>query len=203
MLEDEYLNYLINPEDKTVHNYINELGTKLNDNERDEARLMLNDLYLNGRDDYWICIAFKRILGKGSFSQWKYLLKYEPFIKENDSIYNEYVAEMSIHSRLKELDSYCGFCWDSICKDMSAEDEENIEILSQLSIGCDERHTLTNFKDIIEYYFFKYYMSLEMFKAHLTVSYYAKNEPTPWDIRYNSLTDEEREQYIKDGWIRA
>ena len=202
MKENDYLNYLVNPENKTVHNFINELGAQLNDFERNEARLILNDLYLNGRDDYWICIAFKRILGKGSFLQWKYLLNYEPFIKENDSIYNEYVTEMTLHKMLKELDCYCGFCWDSICKDMSAEDDANIETLSQLSIGCEE-YKLTNFKDIIEYYFFKYYLNLEMIKAHLTVSYYAKNEPTPWDIAYSKLTDEESAQLIKDGWIRA
>ena len=201
--KNEYIPDFQNIENKTIHNYINELGTKLSDYERDDARFILNYLYLNGRDDYWICIAFIRILGKGNFSQWKYLLNYDPFIKETDEIYRYYIKNMKPYERLKELDSYCGFGWDSErFKDISEEDDDNLCILVNDLIDKD-KDTLNNYTDIIDYYFYKYYLSADMIKTHLQVIYYAKDELTPFDIKYKNMSDEERAQWIKDGWLRG
>lgn len=201
--KEEYIPDFLNVETKTVHNYINELGAKLSNYERDDARLILNDLFLNGRDDYWICIAFIRILGKGSFSQWKYLLNYEPFIKETDAIYKYYIKDMKPYERLKELDNYCAFGWDSErFKDISEDDDENLYILVNELLD-EDKNTLNDYSDIIDYYFYKYYLTEDMIKAHLQVIYYAKDEPTPFDIYYENMSDEERAQWIKDGWLRG
>ena len=67
----------------------------------------------------------------------------------------------------------------------------------------DTIKVIGKYADIIDYYFYKYYLSADMIKTHLQVIYYAKDELTPFDIKYKNMSDEERAQWIKDGWLRG
>ena len=87
-----------------------------------------------------------------------YSLRTLAYYQREVGIYNELIKEMTTYTRLKELDSYCGFCYDSEpFKNISEEDDENLLALSQLSIGCEE-YDLTPFKEVIDYYFFTLYI---------------------------------------------
>ena len=49
---------------KDIHDFINELGTRLEEKDKEEARMILNQLYLDGYDDLFICIALIRVLAR-------------------------------------------------------------------------------------------------------------------------------------------
>lgn len=137
---------------KDIHELINELGINLDENERLDAMSILNNLFLNGTSDIWICIALGRILSKGNFNQWKFLLYYDDFIKETDYLENVFI-KTSLKDMLKELDCAIGFNRDI---DIS---EEEIEYLNENYIYPSWNNELNydEFKDDIEYYFMKYH----------------------------------------------
>lgn len=196
----EFIDCFENRENKTVHNFINELGAQLNEDEKDMARMILNDLFLNGRDDCWICIALIRILGKGSFSQWKYLLQYQPFIEENDWLYNEYLR-IPLADRLKEIDLSIGFC-EELFIDLDEEDENNVEVLAELSIDRNKVSNLDSYRDIIDYYFFKVYLNPKYIRYVLELMYRNDKEITkPLDIWVNKLTETEKMLMVEEGWL--
>ena len=135
-----------------MHELINELGARLDDYERYDAMMILNSLYQNGYSDLWICIALGRILEKGSFNQWKFLLYYDDFIKENDFL-ERYFLNISLKDKLKEIDCSIGFN-----KDIDIPDEE-IDYLNENYIYPSWENELNydDAKDEIEYYYSKYY----------------------------------------------
>lgn len=75
---------------KDIHTLINELGARLNDEDRDEARIILNYLYLDGYDDLFICIALIKVLERGDFKRNKYLFSYQPFLNEINDLKNKF-----------------------------------------------------------------------------------------------------------------
>lgn len=190
---------------KSVHSYINELGSSLDELERDDARMILNDLYLNGRDDYWICFALIRIMGKGSFSKWKYLLYYDDFIKENDYLYKDYVS-MSITEKENLLSEIYAYCSDTDAfKNLSPEEEEELDFISNL-FDCDEEY-LNQYKDTIEYYYFKYCMSADGIKSILRITLYPtkreKEGTKKFEKWVRGLSVAEKHDLINRGWLKS
>lgn len=197
----EYLNffdYIENIENKNVFNYICELGAQLNDFERNDARMILNDLSLNGRDDYWICIAFIRILGKGSFSQWKYLLNYEPFIKENDWLYDTY-EKKTLKEKIQDLDLYVGYG----AKDVNFTDEESNDLTILYDISTSNNVDLNDYKDFINYYFYKFYLTDECLKTSLEIIYYSSGENAKFKKWYRGLSVGEKRDLINAGLLKS
>jgi len=196
---DDYLGFLKDIENKTVHNYINELGAQLSDFERDEARLILNDLFLSGRDDCWICIALIRILGKGSFTQWKYLLMYEPFIEETDIIYN-LCKKTRVEKKLKELDFYCGYIGEEYFKGLSEEDDNNLEILADMSISEDRISNYEPFKEVINYYFYRFYLNADVIKRYLEDIKYNNKNYKSFDFLHELIRADELFRLKEEKW---
>lgn len=135
-----------------IHALINEMGARLESDERYEAMVLLNNLYLQGVSDIWICIALWRVLEKGSFNQWKYLLQYDEFKKENDYLEKQFIS-IPENKKLEELDRAIGFNRDI---DIS---EEEIEYLNENYIYPSWNNELyyEEAKEEIEYYFMKYH----------------------------------------------
>ena len=197
--DDDYLSFLENIENKSVHNYINELGAQLNNFEREDARIILNDLILSGRDDYWICIALIRILGKGNFSQWKYLLKYDPFIEETDIIYN-LCKKTRVEKKLKELDFYSGYIGDEMFKGLSDEDNTNLEILADMAISDDKISNYETFREIVDYYFFRFYLNANVIKRYLEDIKYNNKNYKSFDFLHQLIRADELFKLQDDKW---
>ena len=71
---------------KDIHSLINELGTRLDEIDKVEAMMILNQLYLDGYDDIFICIALIKVLSKEDFNRNRYLFCYQPFIDEVNNL---------------------------------------------------------------------------------------------------------------------
>lgn len=135
-----------------IHQLINELGAEIEDSDRYDAMMILNNLYQSGISDLWICIALGRILKKGSFYQWKYLLQYDEFVKENDYLEKVFL-NTSLRDKLNEIDCAIGFN-----RDIDISDDE-IDYLNENYIypSLDNELDYEEVKEEIEYYYLKYY----------------------------------------------
>lgn len=135
-----------------IHELINQLGARLNEEEQLEAMFILNNLYLTGYSDIWVCIALSRIMKKGDFNQWKYLLKFNDFINENDCLEKEFKRN-SLKEKLRDLDRAIAYN-----KDIKITGEE-IDYLNENLIypSWDNDFNFNDYKDEIEYWYMKYY----------------------------------------------
>lgn len=134
----------------TIHELINELGARLNEEERYEAMLIFNNLYLNGFSDLWVCIALYRIIQKGTFNQWKYLLSYDDFLEENDYLEKEYM-KLSLKEKIKELDLAIGYN-----KELKIDDEE-VDYLNDYFIYPSMNNQIDEERaEEFDYYYLKY-----------------------------------------------
>lgn len=134
----------------TIHELINELGARLNEEERYEATIIFNNLYLNGFSDLWICIALYRIIQKGSFNQWKYLLSFDDFLEENDYLENEYM-KLSLEDKIKDLDLALGYN-----KDLKITNEEVDYIYDYFIYPNSINDIEEERKEEFDYYYLKY-----------------------------------------------
>ncbi len=138
----------------TIHELINELGAHLEETDRYDAMMIFNNLYLSGYSDLWICIALERILSKGKFNQWKYLLSFDDFIKENHYLEKEF-TRTTLKEKVKELDRAIAFN-----RELEITDEE-IDYLNEVLIypSFDKDFNYEDYKDEIDYWYMKYYFS--------------------------------------------
>lgn len=183
-------------ENKGVHDLINEYGARLDEYEKDDARMILNQLYLDGYDDYWICIALTRILDKGSFSQWKYLLKYDDFIKENDFFYN-YEKDTSLTNMLNILGDFVAYSLISI----PYKEENDIMFMYNTLTCLNPTDDINRYKNPIEYYYYKYYLSAE--NIYYTLKYEKNKENKMFEKWYRGISDGEKRKYIEMGLLQS
>ena len=134
-----------------IHELINEYGARLEEEERLEAMVILNNLYLSGYSDIWVCLALSRIINKGSFTQWKYLLNFDDFIRENNYLEKEFTSRTA-KDKLNELDRAIAYN-----RDIKITSEE-IDYLSDNLIypSWNDEFEFNDFKDEIEYWYMKY-----------------------------------------------
>lgn len=135
-----------------IHELINELGARLNEEEQLEAMFILNNLYLTGYSDIWVCIALSRIMKKGDFNQWKYLFKFNDFINENNRLEKEFKSN-SLKEKLSDLDR--AIAYNNAIKITG----EEIDYLNENLIypSWDNDFNFNDYKDEIEYWYMKYY----------------------------------------------
>ena len=136
----------------TIHDMINELGARLDDDERLDAMMVYNDLYLNGRSELWICIALARILNLGRFVELKGLLFSDSFIDENTYLESEF-NKTTLKSKLHEVD--CSIAFNRTIDISDSEIDYINDILINPSFVDEFKYT--DYKEEIEYCYLKYY----------------------------------------------
>ena len=134
-----------------IHELINQLGARLDEEEQLEAMYLLNNLYLSGYSDVWVCIALSRILTKGSFSQWKYLLNFDDFIRETNYLEKEFMNS-TLKNKLDELDR--AIAYNGEIKITLEETDYLNENLIFPSWNSD--FDFNDYKEEIEYWYMKY-----------------------------------------------
>ena len=134
-----------------IHELINQLGARLDEEEQLEAMYILNNLYLSGYSDIWVCIALGRILNKGSFTQWKYLLNFDDFIRENNYLEKKFMSS-TLKIKLDELDR--AIAYNREIKITLEETDYLNDNLIYPSWNSD--FDFNDYKDEIEYWYMKY-----------------------------------------------
>ena len=137
---------------KDIHSLINELGASLNENDKYEAMMILNNLYLSGYSDLFICIAFIRVLGRKEFNKNRYLFSYEPFISEVNALKDKFIKA---NSTSKDF-AVCAFYDSSSANDT---DRALIDEYNELFNNSDDEEAIHNYLD---YLYMKYCFALEV-----------------------------------------
>lgn len=137
---------------KDIHSLINELGASLNENDKYEAMLILNNLYLSGYSDLFICIAFIRVLEREDFNKNRYLFSYEPFINEVNALKEKFIKT---NSTSKDF-AVCAFYDSSSANDT---DRALIDEYNELYNNSDDEESIQKYLD---YLYMKYCFALDV-----------------------------------------
>ena len=138
-------------ETKDLHALINELGACLEDEDKIDAMIILNQLYLDGYDDLFICIALIRVLAREDFSRNRFLFGYQPFLDE--------VNKLKVKFRnIKDVNKDLEICavYNSSGDVLSAEDRAQIDEYNELFNNSEDREILDSYLD---YLYMKYCFS--------------------------------------------
>ena len=136
---------------KDLHSLINELGARLNEDDKVEAMMILNELYLTGYDDLWICIALIRVLARDDFKRNIYLFGYDDFIAEVNELKRKFSKTKRLH---KDFD-ICAI-YDSSYDNLSELDRAQIDEYSELFNETEDEEVISNYLD---YLYMKYCFS--------------------------------------------
>ena len=138
-------------ETKDLHTLINELGARLNDEDKLEAIMILNQLYLDGYDDLFISIALIRILAREDFDRNRYLFSYQPFIDEVNKLKFRFI-------KVKDFSKDCAICavYESSGDVLNNYDRALIDEYNELFNNSDDEEVKQNYLD---YLYMKYCFS--------------------------------------------
>lgn len=136
---------------KDIHALINELGARLSENEKEEAIMILNQMYLNGYDDLFICIALIRVLGRDDFIRNSYLFGYQPFLDEVEELKQAFLKVKSLNKDFRVSAVY-----ESTGDTLSEYDRTQIEEYGELFNNSDDEEVKNNYLD---YLYMKYCFS--------------------------------------------
>ena len=142
---------------KDIHSLINELGASLNENDKYEAMMILNNLYLSGYSDLFICIAFIRVLEREDFNKNRYLFSYEPFINEVNILKDKFIK---IDTSAKDS-AVCSFYNSS---SPNNNDCALIDEYNELFNNSDDEEIIQNYLD---YLYMKYCFALEVVNSNI------------------------------------
>ena len=134
---------------KDLHELINELGARLDEDEKEEAMMILNQLYLDGYDDLFICIALIRILAREDFYRNCYLFSYQPFIDEVNKLKIKFI-------KVKDFRKDCDICAVYDSSGLSDYDRALLDEYSDIFNNSDDEETKHNYLD---YLYMKYCFS--------------------------------------------
>lgn len=136
---------------KDLHSLINELGARLNEEDKEEAIMILNQLYLNGYDDLFICIALIRVLAREDFYRNSYLFSYQPFLDETNELKEKYKRLNELH---KDMQVY--YVYNSSGDTLRENDRALIDEYNELFNETDDEEVKQNYLD---YLYMKYCFS--------------------------------------------
>lgn len=136
---------------KDIHELINELGARLDENQRYEAMMILNQMFLDGYDDLFICIALIKVLARGDFDRNRYLFSYQPFIDEINQLKIKYIKV----NRLNK-DFAINAVYESSGYVINDSDRAQIDEYSELFNNSDDEKEIQNYLD---YLYLKYCFS--------------------------------------------
>jgi len=142
---------------KDIHSLINELGTSLKEDDKYEAMMILNNLYLSGYSDLFICIAFIRVLEREDFNKNRYLFSYEPFIEEINILQDKF---NKTNNSFKDS-QVCAFYDSSSANDT---DRALIDEYNELYNNSDDEEVIHNYLD---YLYMKYCFALEVVNSNI------------------------------------
>ena len=134
---------------KDLHALINELGARLDEDEKEEAMMILNQLYIAGYDDLFICIALIRILAREDFYRNSYLFGYQPFLDEVNKLKIKFI-------KVKDFRKDCDVCAVYDSSGISDYDRALIDEYSDIFNNSDDEEVKHNYLD---YLYMKYCFS--------------------------------------------
>ena len=142
---------------KDIHSLINELGASINEDDKYEAMMILNHLYLSGYSDLFICIALIKVLERKDFNRNRYLFNYEPFIDEVNNLKDIFIKTKS-STKDSELCAFYG-SFSANDADIALIDEYN-----ELYNNSDDEEVIQNYLD---YLYMKYCFALEVLNNNI------------------------------------
>lgn len=136
---------------KDIHKLINELGARLDEKQRYEAMMLLNQMFLDGYDDLFICIALIRVLARDDFDRNRYLFSYQPFIDEVNQLKSKF-------KKVNRLNKDFGICavYESSGDVINDYDRALIDEYNELFNNSDDEEVILNYLD---YLYMKYCFS--------------------------------------------
>lgn len=160
---------------KDIHSLINELGASINEDDKYEAMMILNHLYLSGYSDLFICIALIKVLERKDFNRNRFLFSYEPFIDEVNNLKDKFIKTKS-SIKDSELCAFYG-SFSANDTDIALIDEYN-----ELYNNSDDEEVIQNYLD---YLYMKYCFALEVLNNN--IGNYKKifretNDPGFWNF---------------------
>lgn len=136
---------------KDIHELINELGARLNEEEKYDAMMILNQMYLDGYDDVFICIALIKIVVRDDFERNKYLFAYQPFLDEVKTLRDKFKKVELLSKDFKICAIY-----DSSGDVLNDNDRALIEEYGELCNMYEDEEVKNNYLD---YLYMKYCFS--------------------------------------------
>ena len=134
---------------KDLHSLINELGARFNENDKEEAMMILNQMFLDGYDDLFICIALIRVLARNDFERNRYLFCYQPFIDEVNELKIKFI-------KVKDFSKDCSICAVYDSSGISAYDRALIDEYNDIFNNSDDEESKQKYLD---YLYMKYCFS--------------------------------------------
>ena len=158
---------------KDIHSLINELGARLlNEEDKIEAMMILNQLYLDGYDDLFISIALISVLQREDFNRNRYLFSYQPFLDEINTLKRKYLKIKDINKDL-EICAVYNTSGDVI----NEYDRALIDEYNELFNNSDDEEVKHNYLD---YLYMKYCFSYSEIMNNNVIKYkkifYGTNE---------------------------
>ncbi len=135
----------------SIHSLINELGARLDEEERIDAMMVLNNLFLRGYSDLWICIALIKIMVRQDYFRDKYLLSFESFIDEVSKLEKKF-------NKLNDItkDTELSYFYDGSDRLLTVQDRAQIDEYSEL---FNEFGSTEEVNDFLDYLYMKYIFS--------------------------------------------
>lgn len=136
---------------KDLHALINELGARLNEEDKEEAMMILNQMFLDGYDDLFIAIALIRVLAREDFSRNRYLFSYQPFIDEVNQLKIKFLKKT-------DFNKDCEICaiYNSAGDILKENDRALIDEYNELFNNSEDEEVKHNYLD---YLYMKYCFS--------------------------------------------
>lgn len=136
---------------KDIHELINELGARLDEKQRYEAMMILNQMFLDGYDDLFICIALIKVLARDDFDRNRYLFSYQPFIDEITKLKIKYKKVNRVNKDFRICAVY-----ESSGNVINDNDRALIDEYNELFNNSDDEEAIQNYLD---YLYMKYCFS--------------------------------------------
>lgn len=136
---------------KDLHELINEMGARLNESNRYDAMMILNQMYLDGFDDLFICIALIKVIVRDEFEKNKYLFSYQPFLDEVNALRDKF-------NKVKILNKDFAICavYDSAGDVINDNDRALIDEYGEICNTYEDEDVKNNYLD---YLYMKYCFS--------------------------------------------
>ena len=101
--------------------------------------------------------------------------------------------------KIQDLDLYVGYG----AKDVNFTDEESNDLTILYDISTSKNVDLNDYKDFINYYFYKFYLTDECLKTSLEIIYHSSGENNKFKKWYRGLSVWEKRDLINAGLLKS